>query len=246
MLIPSLGTTSRIWDATANELERANPGIRVIRHDLPGHGRGPTATEPFSIADIAATVIARVSASSPDGPVMVAGVSMGGAVALEVARSRPEWLTSFAMFSSAASFGTPAAWRALIDRVTDSGTVSLSADSAAGWFTPGFRLRDSGDVVRYLDDLAETDDRSYVLCCEALAAYDASDALQEVCVPALVVAGSDDSGPTPATMRALADSLPCSRYEELAPAAHLGVVEHPRRAAGLLLERFAASSDSGC
>ena len=53
---PSLGTTvETLWSACASELANA---YDVVGWDLPGHGRSPAATVPFSVADLAAAVLA--------------------------------------------------------------------------------------------------------------------------------------------------------------------------------------------
>src|SRR5688572_23161274 len=98
VLLPSLGTTSRIWDGTVQALASMAPRIEVLRMDLPGHGTGAVARAAFSVGDLAVEVAAAIESARSTHHVTVAGVSMGGAIALEIARRAPAWLVSFAMF----------------------------------------------------------------------------------------------------------------------------------------------------
>jgi 4-carboxymuconolactone decarboxylase len=76
LLGPSLGTAARtLWAPAA---ERLVERFHVLAWDLPGHGASPTA-EGFTVADLAAALRERV-----DGPFGYAGVSVGGAVGLEL------------------------------------------------------------------------------------------------------------------------------------------------------------------
>jgi 3-oxoadipate enol-lactonase len=236
VLLCSLGTSTRIWDGVRAALSEMEGDLDVLAIDLPGHGEGPVASATFTIADLARDVVNAVERRRPTGSVVVAGVSMGGAVALEVADRRPAWLSAIAMFNSAASFGGPGALDGLMSQVRVGGTDALREPSAAGWFTAEFAESNAGLVESFLDDLSAVDDGSYLACCGALAQYDASSRLSGVNSPALIVAGDHDRGPTPQSMQELARALPNARYAELAPAAHLAVVEQPRAAAALISE----------
>jgi hypothetical protein len=71
VLGPSLGTTTGLWDGV---VERLAANYRVLRFDLPGHGFSPAARQPFSIADLAETVIDLVD-SVGGGAFHYAGIS---------------------------------------------------------------------------------------------------------------------------------------------------------------------------
>ena len=54
LLVHSLGTSLRIWDAQAEALAR---GFRVVRFDLRGHGLTELSTAPYTIEDLAADAL---------------------------------------------------------------------------------------------------------------------------------------------------------------------------------------------
>ena len=87
---PSLGTTSEMWRGARAFLE---PEFAVVAWDLPGHGSSPSSSTPLSIESLAADVIAaadRLGVERFD----YAGVSIGGAVGLVLARNYPDRIRS--------------------------------------------------------------------------------------------------------------------------------------------------------
>jgi pimeloyl-ACP methyl ester carboxylesterase len=64
-------------------------GRDVVDIDLPGHGRGPHATDPAAYSDVPGEVARRVFAATP-GPVDGVGFSMGGHTLLAIAAEHPE------------------------------------------------------------------------------------------------------------------------------------------------------------
>ena len=93
------------WTASADlnffpVYARLAEAYRVIAMDLRGHGRGMRSIEPFSLedcADDAAALLAEVGA----GPVVVVGYSMGGPVALLLARRHPGRVQALVMQATA-------------------------------------------------------------------------------------------------------------------------------------------------
>jgi 3-oxoadipate enol-lactonase/4-carboxymuconolactone decarboxylase len=221
VLVPSLGTASRLFDPLVAAL-CARPGLAIVRVDLPGHGTAPHA-DAVSVANLADEVTA-VIARSRVRSARVAGVSMGGAIAFEVARRRPEQLRGFAMINSGIRFGSTEGWRGLIETVDRSGTAGLRAGSRAGWFSDAFA--GSGPATALLDDLAGVDAASYIACCRALAAYDGRDGIEAIDTPALLVATADDEATPPGGLRGLARVLPSADFYELPDGRHLSVVQH--------------------
>lgn len=243
VLLPSLGTTTALWDGVVARLrtDDRTAGLRILRIDLPGHGASPAATEPFTIAECAEAVLAVVDEAG-GGSFHAAGVSFGGAIALELAVTHPARVRSLVLSCSGARIGTPHGWRERAASVRASGTASLVTGSASRWFAPGFLEReDGGPGARALSTLVDVDDESYAGCADALATFDRTADLPGVAMPTLAISGEHDAVTTPASMQELADAVPGGRHVSLSGVSHLAVLENPDRAAELIAAHIAAA-----
>jgi 3-oxoadipate enol-lactonase/4-carboxymuconolactone decarboxylase len=231
VLGPSLGTASEIWSGVADAL---SDDYRVLRFDLPGHGFSPPASAPFSVAELADAVVALVD-SVGGGAFHYAGVSLGGAVGLQLALRHQNRLLSLTTLCSGATIGEPDGWRARAAQVRASGTASVVAGSARRWFAPGFLDRDPEGGGAALNKLLDVDDESYALCCEALAGHDVRERLGEIAVRTLCIAGDADEVAPPESSREVADSVQHGSLAVIADAAHLPMLERPAEVIALIL-----------
>lgn len=241
VLLPSLGTTSAVWDGVVSALSAAMPALRILTVDLPGHGASPAAREPFSMAELADATL-RLVDEAGGGRFHVAGISLGGAVALELVAAHPERVLSFASFCSGSRIGDAPGWATRAAQVRASGTASLVAASAGRWYTPAYLGAPGSEAgARGLTALVDVDDESYALCCEALSDWDRTPSLAQIEVPAVIVSGEHDGVTTTAAMRRFAQELPHGSFTEIAGAAHLAPLEQPAVAAELLATAIRAA-----
>ncbi len=230
VLLPSLGTTTTLWAGVIPALA----GTRILRIDLPGHGASPVARHPFTIAELADAVLRLVDEAGAER-FTVAGVSLGGTIALELAAARPERVRGFAMLCSGARIANPQVWTERARAVRASGTGSLVDGSAERWFAPGFlAAHPDGPGPAALRELVEVDDESYALCAEALGDFDRTESLASIGMRAVIVAGQADPVTPPEQMRELAGRLPNASYRELPGCSHLAVIERPIEAAAAI------------
>ena len=235
ILGPSLGADAHLWD-------RALPAITAhhttLRWDLPGHGTSAPTAESFTLADLAAGVVALADSMGVEH-FDYAGVSVGGAVALELARLYPNRVKSAAVVCSAAKIGETAAWQERATLVRAEGTAVLMAGTAPRWFAPDFRESHPEVVQRLLAVIDAADDESYARVCEALGAFDARPTLSSITVPVLVISGELDPAAPPIDGAAIVAAVPGARQVIIAGASHQAVVEKPTEVAAALLEFFA-------
>jgi 3-oxoadipate enol-lactonase len=234
---PSLGTAVEpLWAAAAALL---GDRFEVVGWDLPGHGRSAPATQPFTVAELAGAVRRLAGELDPVGDgvggrrAAYAGVSLGGAVALELALE-PGVFDHVSCLASAARIGDPAAWHDRAALVRRAGTPVMVAPSSQRWFAEGFLEREPVTGNRLLLSLADADAESYALACEALACFDLRPRLGEVRVPLLVAPGEHDVVVPPALAEQTAAAAAGAVLHVLDGCGHLPPAEDPAAVAALL------------
>ncbi|MCS5721693.1 alpha/beta fold hydrolase [Herbiconiux sp. CPCC 203407] len=235
VLGPALGTTLRCWVPASRSLLAHPSGVLpdLLTYDLPGHGESPPAREPFSIADLGSAVV-EAARSRGYSRFAYAGISVGGAIGLELAAACSPALTGLALFGSDAVLGSPDRWNARAASVRELGMLSQVETSAARWFAPDFALRQKKSFVVSLAELSRIDPESYALCLEAVAVYDVRADLAGIAVPTTIVCGSADIVTLPAELRTLALTIPGARYQEIPGAGHVVPLESPEPTASVL------------
>ena len=211
VLCGSLGSVSSIWDAQTGALA----GRRVVRIDHPGHGNAPL-SDVREVGDLAA----RVLALAGDETFSFVGLSLGGAVGMQLALTAPERLERLVLACTAARFGDPGQWRERAALVRAEGLAAIVDAVLARWFTPRF-----ADAGPYRDMLLSVDPQGYASCCDALAAWDVRGALAAVRTPTLVIAGAEDPSTPPETVEQIAAEISGARFEVIEHAAHIASVE---------------------
>jgi pimeloyl-ACP methyl ester carboxylesterase len=230
---PSLGTSvEALWGAAAGRLA---DWFEVVGWDLPGHGRGTPATEPFSIAELAVDVRRLTAQLVGDRGrrASYAGVSLGGAVALELALE-PGVFGHASCIASAARIGEPTMWHERAALVRKAGTPVMVGPSSQRWFADGFLERDPTSANRLLLSLSDTDSESYALACEALSGFDLRSRLAETQIPLLVAPGEYDDVVPVHVAEQTAAAAPRAVLQVLAGCGHLPPAEAPAAVAAML------------
>ncbi|QXE38307.1 3-oxoadipate enol-lactonase [Streptomyces sp. GMY02] len=236
VLGPSLGTSLGVWEPQMAGLAAR---FRVVRWDLPGHGRSPASLLPAgsSVAGLGQLVLDLADSLGADS-FAYAGISLGGAVGVWLAARRPRRVSSLALVCSSAHFGGAGPWRERAALVRTGGTEPLAGTAPGRWFTPGFATSGDAAVEALVADLRAADPEAYAVCCEILAGLDLRDGLGLIDAPTLVVAGRDDPATPPAHARELADGIRDATLVELPRAAHLAGVERPGAVLDALLSHL--------
>ncbi|WP_018769799.1 alpha/beta fold hydrolase [Arthrobacter sp. 162MFSha1.1] len=243
---PSLGTSSILWNRVATLLGN---DYDVVAWDLPGHGVSPAATETFDVAALADAVVDLVDSIAPGETFHYAGVSLGGAVGLQLGIKHGERLKSLSIQNSGAKIGTPEGWLERAETVRAQGTPVMIQGSAQRWFAPGYMDREPEFSSRLLHALRDADRFSYAFCCEALASFDVRSQLGSIRVPTQVIAGAVDGVATPAMADEVAAGITAgggtATAVTLEGVAHLAPAEAPAHVADLMRSLISWTESQG-
>jgi 3-oxoadipate enol-lactonase len=234
VLGPSLGTSTILWDSTARLLRER---FRIVAFDLPGHGNSPAASDVFTVGEIAFGLLDALDELG-EKSFFYAGVSLGGAVGMELLLSQPDRIKAAAIICSGAKIGTTESWLERAVTVRSQGTAALVVPSASRWFAPGSIERHPEDSGRLLHVLRDADDNSYALCAEALALYDVRAHLDSISTPVVAIWGEHDQATPEEKSVAIAEGVQNGTIARVDEAAHLAPVEQPEAVAALLIDFF--------
>jgi 3-oxoadipate enol-lactonase len=211
VLSGSLGATRAMWDAQADAL----CDFDVVRIEHPGHG-GESMVDLHDVGDLSRRVLDTVRAER----FSFVGLSLGGAVGMQLALDAPERLDRLVLVATAARFGDPEGWDERIEIARAGGMEAIADIVLARWFTPAF-----ADVQRFREMLVALPPETYVRYCRLLREYDLRGSLGAIAAPTLAVAGAEDPTAPPEAVEAVASEIPNARFTVIPRAAHLVNVE---------------------
>jgi pimeloyl-ACP methyl ester carboxylesterase len=225
-LIHGFPLDSRMWDAQAAELSDC---CRVIRPDLRGFGRSASQV-PFSIESLADDLHELLKAIKAM-PVVLAGLSMGGYVALAYARKYPTDLRGMILVDTRADGDTPegkANRQKMIALARQSGSEAIADVMLPRLLAPD-APRSRPQVAKALRSLMESCPPKTIE--HALMAMrdrpDQTPFLASIPVPTLIIVGDADAITPPEVARAMHEQVPNSHLEVIRGAGHMAPMEQP-------------------
>ena len=226
-LAHSLSSDSGIWAEQVPPLLAA--GWRVLRIDMRGHGGSEPGTGACSLADLAADVVAVLDFLGIER-IHFVGLSIGGMIGQQLALDHAARLHSLMLTGTSpkAVPGPPEMWPQRFAAIRAAGSVAPIADATmTRWFTEAFRPRRENRWRQVWNMVANTTPGGYIAGAEAIIQFDVLNRLPQVRTETLVVCGDDDPGTPAAGNRKIAALIPGARYQEIANARHIPMVEHP-------------------
>ena len=200
---------------------------RVLRYDTRGAGMSQKVRGELGIDTMADDIAGLLDALGITGKVALAGVALGGAIALHFAARYPERTSAVAVSSPATGVAPerrPAALERLL-KIEAAGMAFAVADSMQNGYAPELR-GDSARFERYRARWLGNDPASYATVWRMLAGLDMQDELAKLHCPVLVIGGSFDRVRPPALAQATASAIPGARYIEI-PSGHYMSVQTP-------------------
>jgi 3-oxoadipate enol-lactonase len=223
----SLASDGGSWAEQVPSLLQA--GFRVLRIDMRGHGGSDPVPGDYTMRALADDVAGVLQALAIPRTHYI-GLSIGGMIGQAFALAYGERLIS-AMWCDtlpASPKGAAEIWAQRMKTVRDADSLAPIADGTVErWLTDGFKAKNPGRWTQIRDTVIGTTPAGYLGCCAAILDFDFVPQLPSVCVPLLVVCGSDDPGTPASENRRLAGLAPGARYEEIAGMKHFPNVEAP-------------------
>ena len=244
LLIQGMSATHLAWGRPfLGELERS---FDTIVFDNRGMGLSGEAELPFAIADLAADTAALLDALELE-TAHVAGISMGGMIAQELALAHPERIRTLTIGASycGGPEGTLMAPEDLQMLATAYASGVAEQVFRAMWeinLSPGFRAEDSRFAAFAEMGSALPAPQPVVLQqMQACAAHDTHERLGQIDLPTLVIHGDADRLLAYPNGRQIASLIPGARLETLEGIGHMFWWEQPQRSAELIREHALAT-----
>jgi len=234
VLSHSLACDHTMWD---EQIEALTRDYRVVRYDTRGHGRSSAPDGIYSLDLLAADLNDLLDALNIDKAHLV-GLSMGGMIGQIFALQYPSRLHTLVLCDTSSAYSDSVApvWKERVRVAQMEGMTALAEPTVERWFTERFHRASPATIRRFRDLVAGTTLDGYAGCSEAILKIRATERLNEISVPVLVVVGEQDQG-TPVEMaQIIHDQISASELAIIGDAAHFPNVEQPAVFTNVLLE----------
>ena len=232
LMFDALGTDFRIWDAVAAALARR---FRVVRMDKRGHGLSTAENPKPQMADYAldaAALLDRLDIKRA----LVAGVSMGGQIAQELHRLRPDLVAALLLSGTAVKIGNDESWDARIGAIQSGGLASVADAILRRWFSGAFRENRRAELEGYRTMLINQPQVGYLAACRAIRGADLRAHAGRIRVPTQCIVGDEDGSTPPALVKETGGLIAHAGFTLIPGAGHLPCIERPDVVAAAVID----------
>lgn len=204
---------------------------RVLIPDLRGFGRTGGAGDKTTMDQLADDILALLDVLQISEPVTICGLSMGGYLALLLARKAPERLRALILCDCRSQSDAPevAANRGVLaERVLTDGSRVIAESMLPRLFASQTNERNPMAVDQVRDVILAGSPRGIAAAQRGMAERpDLTDSLGEIAVPTLVICGEEDAISPLAEMQSLAGQIPGAEFVPVPGAGHMAPLEQP-------------------
>ncbi len=241
LLVHGFPLDHSMWAAQIEDLSQL---CRVIAVDLRGFGQSGPCAGTLTTEQMADDLAALLDALAIARPITLAGLSMGGYVAMAFCREYAARLRALVLCDTRAGCDSPEAAqnrRETAQRILAEGPRVLLEGMIPKLFAPA-TLRDKPQLVTMVEQMIlRADPPAMAAALLGMAERpDSTPLLSQIRCPVLVLVGEHDAISPPAEMRVMAEAIPAGQLVEIPEAGHLCPMEQPE-AAGAVLKRFLAA-----
>jgi 3-oxoadipate enol-lactonase len=226
LLLHGLGANGSSWALQFGPLIRA--GFRPIAPDTPGFGASPYDGKGWSIQRSAAAMADLVQELGPT-PAHVAGISMGGTIAQQIALDAPHVVKKLVLVSTFAILRPTSlgGWLYFLQRFILVHTLGLrtQAKFVGARIFPGEDQQVLRDLL--IEQITQADSRAYRAAMRSLGLFNSTPRLSQITVPTLVVTGDRDSTVPVSSQRKLAGQINGAKHVFIPGAGHAVTIDQP-------------------
>ena len=221
VLVHEMGGSLESWDEVAPRFAKSR---RVLRYDTRGAGLSQKVRGELTLDTMADDIAALLEKFGIAGKVALAGIAVGGAIALHFAARYPERASAVAVGSPATGIAAERRAPALerLARIEAAGMALAVEDSMLNGYAPEVR----GEIKRFERFRTRwlgNDPSSYATIWRMLAAAEMQDELAGLTCPVLVIGGSLDRVRPPSLAQGVARTIPGARYLEIRTGHYMSV-----------------------
>jgi pimeloyl-ACP methyl ester carboxylesterase len=205
--------------------------LRLVTPDLPGFGESTLSPEPPGVGVMAEGVLDLLDRLGLDR-VVLGGLSMGGYVAMEILRRRPDLVQGLVLADTKASADAPSAAEnrlRMAELLEQSRSSRVLVHDVLPSLVGETTREEHPETLAWLREIVEaTDPAAAAWAQRAMAARpDSFDTLRGARVPTLVLVGEEDGLTPPADAEAMAEAVPGAKLAVLDGVGHLSAAEAP-------------------
>ncbi|HNZ12257.1 MAG TPA: alpha/beta hydrolase [Anaerolineaceae bacterium] len=228
LLLHGLGMDGSSWFLQTRALVAA--GYRPLAVDLPGFGQSPRSNGRWTMRRAVAELVAELTARGLP-PIPLVGISLGGALALQIALDYPHIPTRLVLINAFPCLRplSREMSRYLLRRAFRSAFVGprAQAEAVAAHLFP--RAEQTFLRTEVVSRILQTDQRTYRAAMRAIALLDLRPRLAELRLPVLVITGERDGTIPPRNQTQMARRIPGAVQVVIPDAGHGVVIEQPDR-----------------
>jgi 3-oxoadipate enol-lactonase len=242
LLVHGFPLDHTMWDP---QIEALAERYRVIAPDLRGFGQSPLGTgdasQGVTMEQYADDLAELLDALKIAGPIVLAGLSMGGYIAWQFVRKYPGRLRALVLLDTRAAADSEEARAGrlkMAENVAEWGSARVAEMMGPRLFSErAFQQRP--EIIAAVRRVVENTSPAAIAAAQRgmAARPDVTNLLPTIRVPTLVMVGDRDVISPPAEMQAIAAAIPHAQFVVIPHAGHMTTLENPA-AANQALARF--------
>ena len=214
VLVHGAGENHLVWPASLRRMD----GATVYALDLPGHGKSGGQGR-ASIADYVTVLLSWLDALDVQRAV-IAGHSMGGAIAQQFALSHPSRTAGLILVATGARLRV---FQAILDGILTDTNATLDLVTRYAWGPNAPEQMAQLGRVQMAEVNPQITANDYAAC----NAFDVMDRLGQIAAPTLVLGGTADQMTPPKYAAFLAEKIRGARLAMIEGAGHMVMLEQP-------------------